>query len=204
MAKRAGWVNPLLWVIALLVINALWTGVAQQEAPNEVNTELNFENFREVEIAPFLNSDAAMPARLTVSFASSTVDQANVSYTLRLDNETVVASWSGQLGEPLPSWEGDLEPGTYVMETQLEEGVTVEQHIWIQPFAPFQIYGHVLLSTLLVATAFLEQGLRRLAQRGSTDDVSKPEKSPFKSIQQGMPDVIMTEGEDVIWREPLR
>ena len=124
MAKRAGWVNPLLWVIALLVVNALWTGVAQQEAPNEVNTELNFENFREVEIAPFLNSDAAMPSRLTVSFASSTVDQANVSYTLRLDNETVVASWSGQLGEALPSWEGDLEPGTYVMETQLEEGVT--------------------------------------------------------------------------------
>ena len=204
MATRAAWVNPLLWVVAFLVVNALWSGVAQQEAPNEVNTESQFETFREVDIAPFLNSDESMPARLTVSFGSSTVDEANVSYTLRFNNETVVASWGGLLSEAPPQWSGFLEPGTYVMETQIEEGVTVEQHIWIQPFAPFQIHGHGLLSILLIAISFLEQGLRRLAQRAGKDKSSEPETSPFKGIQQGMPDVMMPEGEDVIWREPLR
>ena len=204
MANRAGWVNPLLWVLAFLVVNAFWSGVAQQEAPNEINTEEKFEPFREVEVAPFLSSDESMPARLTVSFASSTVDQANVSYTLRLNNETVVASWSGMLDEAPPEWDGKLEPGTYVMETQVDEGVTVEQQMWIQPFAPFQVYGHVLLSVLLIATSFLEQGVRRLAQKASTEKDSEPEKSPFKGIKQGMPDVMLHEGEDVIWREPLR
>jgi len=204
MTKRGGWVNPVLWLLAFLVVNALWSGVAQQEAPNEVNTATQFETFREVEVAPFLNSESAMPARLTTSFTSSTIDQANVSYTLRLNNETVVATWSGLLDEVPPEWAGDLEPGTYVMETQMEEGVMVEQQLWIQPFAPFQIYGHVLLSVLLIATAFLEQGVRRFAERIRSETDSAPEKSPFSGLQQGMPEVMLPEGEDAIWREPLR
>ena len=52
MTKRGGWVNPVLWLLAFLVVNALWSGVAQQEAPNEVNTATQFETFREVEVAP--------------------------------------------------------------------------------------------------------------------------------------------------------
>ena len=36
MTQKQPWLNPLLWVVALILINVLWANVAQQEAPNEI------------------------------------------------------------------------------------------------------------------------------------------------------------------------
>mgnify|MGYP003349845874 CR=1 FL=1 len=87
-------------------------------------------------------------------FESLSVDNANVSFSIKKDNTTEVYSWSGLLTDDVPLWEGELEPGTYTVETLVEEGVLVEQRLDLKPFAAIQTMGHLVLTLLLVALAW--------------------------------------------------
>ena len=62
-------------------------------------------------------------------------------------------------------WSGELEPGTYTVETIVEEGVLVAPTLELQPFGPIQTAGHVVLTLLLIVVAWGEQGLRALLAR---------------------------------------
>ena len=37
MTNRRTWQTALLWVVALVIVNALWLNVVDQSAPNEIN-----------------------------------------------------------------------------------------------------------------------------------------------------------------------
>ena len=207
MTSRPTWLNPLLWVSALALINVLWANVAQQEAPNEVNTAGNFATYREVTVAPVLGSQEAIPASFTTIFSSTSLDQANVSYALKLDNSTVITSWSGMLTDAPPRWSGELEPGIYTVITEVEEGVEVEQTLTLTPFAPLQVLGHLSLSVLLVVTAVVEQFIRNTItkRKGNKPAVNTTTTTaPFKPLSHGPEhDEPWEEGASP-WRDPLR
>ena len=207
MTSGPTWLNPLLWVSALVLINVLWANVAQQEAPNEVNSAGNFATYREVNVAPVLGSEEAIPASFTTIFSSTSLDQANVSYALKLDNSTVITSWSGMLTDAPPRWSGELEPGIYTVITEVEEGVEVEQTLTLTPFAPLQVLGHLSLSVLLVVTAVVEQFIRNTItkRKGNKPAVNTTTTTaPFKPLSHGPEhDEPWEEGASP-WRDPLR
>ena len=197
--------NTLLWVVAVVLINALWLNVAGQSAPNEVNTNEQFQTVREVEISPVFGSSSAIPATFTTSFKSTTVDQANVSFSIKKDNTTVVYSWSGLLTDDVPLWEGELQPGTYTVETLVEEGVLVEQRLDLKPFAAIQAMGHLVLTLLLVALAWAEQGVRAWYARRTPAETPKKATAPFKSKSlSNEEDPLIWDENDSPWRDPIR
>lgn len=207
MERRLPWQTMLLWVVAVVLINTIWMNVASQSAPNEINAEGKFQSIREVNISPVFGSDAPIPATLESTFTSTSVDQANLSIAIKKDNVTVVYSWSGQLSDTVPAWSGELEPGTYTVETIVEEGVLVTQQLELQPFAPIQTAGHVVLTLLLIAVAWGEQGVRALLARWKPvqNVTKKTEKTPFKAAKFSQEEDQSAWNEnDSPWREPLR
>ena len=205
MTKRNAWVNPVRWFVAVLVVNSLWTAVASQEAPNEVNSPSQTQTYREVVVAPVADLDRALPARIAVTFSAENTDSGSIGYSILLDNQTEITSWNGDLGEEVPQWNGKLEPGTYTIETVTDEGIVTQQELYIKPFAAYQLEGHILLSLLLVGFAFAEQGVRALAGRLQNTIQQRPvERTPFKRVTRGMPDLEQLPENDSPWREPLR
>jgi len=207
MERRLPWQTMLLWVVAVVLINAIWMNVAGQSAPNEINSEGKFQPHREVNISPVFGSSAAIPATLESTFSSTSLDQANLSIALKKDNLTVVYSWSGQLSDSVPVWSGELEPGTYTVETIVDEGVLVNQQLELQPFGSIQAAGHVVLTLLLIAVAWGEQGVRALLARWKPVQTTTKttEKTPFKAAKFSQEeDQLAWNENDSPWREPLR
>ncbi len=207
MERRLPWQTILLWVVAVVLINAIWMNVAGQSAPNEINAENQFQTHREVNISPVFGSSAAIPATLESTFSSTSLDQANLSIAIKKDNITVVYSWTGQLTDAVPVWSGELEPGIYTVETIVDEGVLVTQQLELQPFGPIQTAGHVVLTLLLIAVAWGEQGVRALLARWKPvkTETKTTEKTPFKAAKfsQEEDQLAWNENESP-WREPLR
>ena len=199
--------NTLMWVAAVVLINALWLNVANQSAPNEINSPNQFQTYREVEISSVFGSSSAIPAELNTVFESTSVDDANVSFSIKKNNQSTVFSWTGSLNEAVPVWSGELAPGTYTVETVVEEGVNVQQQLDLKPFAAIQTVGHAVLTLLLVALAWGEQGVRALyARRPQTEaSASTVEKTPFKAKKFAPEDDSSTWDEtDSPWRDPVR
>ena len=194
-----------MWIVALLVVNSLWSAVASQEAPNEVNSPSQTEAYREVVVAPVAELDRALPARMEVAFSAPNIDDGAVGYIILLNNQTKVAEWSGNLGDEVPQWSGTLEPGTYTIETVVDEGIVAQQELYIRPFEAYQLEGHIMLSLLLVFLAFAEQGTRALIGKFKPSGTSEVQgHSPFKKVQSGGPDRDYVYNQDSPWREPLR
>ena len=206
MERAWSWQTVLLWTVAVLLINALWLNVAGQSAPNEINAEDKFQTYREVDISPVFGSSAPIPASFKAVFSSNSLDEANVSYSIKLENETLIHAWAGQLTEQVPVWTGELEPGTYTVETIVEDGVLVQQQLDLTPLAAVQTLGHVVLSALLILLAWGEQGVRFLFSRRAASKPTIPtETSPFKPVGYAEDeDALGWEEADSPWREPLR
>ena len=205
MAAGRSWVNPVLWVLALVLINAIWSNVSRQDAPNEVNGIDRFEPYRELTVAPVFGSKNAIPSTFQASFTSSSLEQANVSFAIKKDNISVVHSWSGLLTDTPPEWSGSLEPGTYTVVTEVEQGVDVEQVLMLQPFDSIRLQGHAVLSVLLVVLAFAEQGVRAFVTARTQGAAIKPKKetAPFKQTSFSREDELVLEDDASPWRAPL-
>jgi hypothetical protein len=203
MPSARGWVNPALWVVALVLINALWSNVSRQQAPNEVNGLDRFETFRTVTVAPVFGSENALPATFSAEFTSTSLEQANVSFAIKKDNASVVHTWSGFLTDTPPVWEGTLAPGTYTVVTEVEQGVDVEQVLMLEPFDAIRIQGHAVLSVLLVVLAFAEQGIRAfIAARTPPADRQPKEVAPFKRPSFSQEEEHLLDAEASPWRSP--
>ena len=198
--------NTILWVVAVVLINVLWSNIAQQSAPNEINTSNQYQTYREIEISSVMGSSSDIPAELTTLFESTSVDNGNVSFAIKKDNRTTVYAWTGMLSDKVPLWSGALAPGSYTFETVVDEGIMVEQKLDLKPFAAIQTPGHVALTLLLVALAWAEQGVRALYARRPRPIESKTvEKTPFKKQKFSLEDDPSAWDEnDSPWRDPLR
>ena len=205
--ERKRLINLVLWPVALLVLNALWMSVAGGSAPYEINDEDHAIETRTVELSAVFGQDKAMPAVFEVAFIGASVDEGNVSWTIRDASDSVVAEWSGMLSDEAPDWSGDLMPGTYTVETTVDSGIITNQVLQIQPFESYRFEGHLLLSVMLFAIAFGEVLVRQkggayLAKRNASKP-EQPEKSPFKPLHSGMPEEDVDIDEEGPWRTPL-
>ena len=206
MSTKPAWLNPALWVVAVMVVNVAWLFVTEQEAPIELNKEGQLESFRTFDLEGALSSNEPMPTRLLMAFSTDSPEDVNLTYALRLDNQTIVTQWNGTVAQAPDRWEGDLAPGRYVLETQVSRDVDVEQTLFVTPFKPVQVLGHLALSVGLVLLALAEQGVKELYRRRAVvrPPSTTSERSPFKPLNQGMPDADQQVQDESPWRDPMR
>ena len=206
MSTKPAWLNPALWVVAVMVVNVAWLFVTEQEAPIELNKEGQLESFRTFDLEGALSSNEPMPTRLLMAFSTDSPEDVNLTYALRLDNQTIVTQWNGTVAQAPDRWEGDLAPGRYVLETQVSRDVDVEQTLFVTPFKPVQVLGHLALSVGLVLLALAEQGVKELYRRRAVvrPPSTTSERSPFKPLAQGMPDADQHVQDESPWRDPMR
>ena len=203
MSGRRKWLNPVLWVVALLIINFLWGTVSQQDAPNEINNRQQFEVVRQVNISPVFGQETPLPAMLVVEFESPVLEEGNINISIWLNNQTLIFSWSGHLSDQPPSWSGTLAPGEYTVITEMDEGIEITQTLHLKPFATIQYQGHLVLSGCLVIIAFAENMLRMwLASREPAAQVPKA-VAPFTRIAFSEEEGVVANA-DSPWRDPLR
>ena len=174
--------------------------VASQEL-NDVDHE--FQANREVLLQPVFGSEADLPIEIQSNFVH--VDNASkiedVSWQLVDEDGKVVLSWSGQTNE-FVSLEADLPPGDYRLETTIGENILATQTLDVAPFAPIAIWGHLILSILLVAVAFGEVGVRKFVSKYNEKTVVKEDKPrEFRKTRVGMPEA--DEANDSPWRDPI-
>jgi hypothetical protein len=156
-------------------------------------------------LQPVFGSEADLPVEIQSEFVHA--DNASkieaVSWKLIDEDGTVVLSWSGQTNE-FVSIEADLPPGDYRLETTIGENILATQTLDVAPFAPIAIWGHFLLSVLLVAVAFGEIGVRKIVSKYSNEksmETKDDKPREFKRTQVGMPEA--DEANDSPWRDPI-
>jgi hypothetical protein len=197
-------INYGMWVFALLIINIIWANVSNNVASQELNDiDYEFQANREVLLQPVFGSEAALPVEIQSEFVHA--DNASkieaVSWKLIDEDGTVVLSWSGQTNE-FVSIEADLPPGDYRLETTIGENILATQTLDVAPFAPIAIWGHLILSILLVAVAFGEVGIRKFVSKYNEKTVVKEDKPrEFRKTRVGMPEA--DEANDSPWRDPI-
>lgn len=197
-------INYGMWVFAFLIINIIWASVANNVASQELNDiDHEFQANREVLLQPVFGSEADLPIEIQSNFVH--VDNASkiedVSWQLVDENGKVVLSWSGQTNE-FVSLEADLAPGEYRLETTIGENILATQTLDVAPFAPIAIWGHLILSILLVTVAFGEVGVRKFVSKYNEKTVVKEDKPrEFRKTRIGMPEA--DEANDSPWRDPI-
>ena len=197
-------INYGMWVFALLIINLIWANVSNNVASQELNDiDYEFQANREVLLQPVFGSEADLPVEIQSEFVHA--DNASkieaVSWKLIDEDGTVVLSWSGQTNE-FVSIEADLPPGDYRLETTIGENILATQTLDVAPFAPIAIWGHLILSILLVAVAFGEVGIRKFVSKYNEKTVVKEDKPrEFRKTRVGMPEA--DEANDSPWRDPI-
>ena len=184
-------INYGLWFFAFLIINLIWANVSNNVASQELNdVDHEFQANREVLLQPVFGSEADLPIEIQSNFVH--VDNASkiedVSWQLVDEDGKVVLSWSGQTNE-FVSLEADLPPGDYRLETTIGENILATQTLDVAPFAPIAIWGHLILSILLVAVAFGEVGVRKVVSKYNEKTVVKEDKPrEFRKTRVGMPE----------------
>ena len=197
-------INYGLWFFAFLIINLIWANVSNNVASQELNdVDHEFQANREVLLQPVFGSEADLPIEIQSNFVH--VDNASkieeVSWQLVDEDGKVVLSWSGQTNE-FVSLEADLPPGDYRLETTIGENILATQTLDVAPFAPIAIWGHLILSILLVAVAFGEVGVRKFVSKYNAKTVVKEDKPrEFRKTRVGMPEA--DEANDSPWRDPI-
>ena len=197
-------INYAMWAAAFLIINIIWANVSNNVASQELNdADHEFQANREVSLQPVFGSEADLPIEFQSEFVH--VDDASisedVSWQLLDQKGNVVLSWSGQTNE-FVSIEADLSPGEYTLETTIGENILATQTLDVAPFAPIAIWGHLILSILLVVVAFGEIGIRKFVTKYNEKTVVKEDKPrEFRRTRIGMPEA--DEANDSPWRDPI-
>ena len=199
--------NFAMWVLALLIINIIWSNVASNKASQQLNDQgFEFQEDRDVSLQAVFGSDSELPVTITSEFVhrDDPSRQANVSWRLIDASGNVVLNWVGSTNEAV-SIDAELPPGEYTLNTTVEENIIAIQYLNVAPFAPIATMGHILLSSLLVVLAFGESIVRtfitnRMEQSGGKEN--KPKE--FRKARIGMPEVEgVSEADDSPWRDPI-
>ena len=199
--------NLAMWVVALLIINIIWSNVASNKASQQLNDQgFEFQEDRDVSLQAVFGSDSELPVTITSEFVhrDDPSRQANVSWRLIDASGNVVLNWVGSTNEAV-SIDAELPPGEYTLNTTVEENIIAIQYLNVAPFAPIATMGHILLSSLLVVLAFGESIVRtfitnRMEQSGGKEN--KPKE--FSKARIGMPEVEgVSEADDSPWRDPI-
>ena len=201
---QSGKYNPLMWLVALAIINGAWYGVADGEAKHEINDQEHSTEDRTIEISSVFGLDKEITATFSVKFITVSSNSGNASWKITDDNGQLIANWQGIVGQE-EGWQGKLAPGSYVVNTTMDEGILTEQNLYIKPFDNLRIEGHFLLSIGLIVLAFLEPIVKKQIAKivpKQYPQTSEVKKNPFKSNDAGMPEDDAFHEDDDPWRAP--
>ena len=205
--ERKRILNISLWIVALLVINIIWANVASNEASQQLNDRgFEFQPERQVSLQAVFGSDAELPISITTEFVhqddSSRTEP--VSWKLLDESNNVVLSWEGSTNE-VATFDAELAPGEYTLNTTAGENIVAIQRLDIAPFAPIATLGHVLLSLLLVVVAFGETAVRAYVSKRIEQTESKQSTpTEFRKSRVGMPELDgLDEADESPWRDPI-
>ncbi len=201
-----GRLNMILWPVALLLVNSLWSGISDNAAPYEINDYDHAIEERTVSLGGVFGQEKSMPSTFEFEFEALTSDGGSIGWEIIDKQGQIVAQWSGELGDETPNWNGELMPGTYVVKTNTDPGIITEQTLYIQPFASYSIEGHVLLSSMLIMFAFGETIVRKKGgeyfAKKKENAPKSPVQAPFSKTRAGMPEDDLALLEDSPWRAP--
>ncbi len=205
--KRKKVLNLALWLVALLLINIIWSNVASNEASQQLNDQgFEFEPERQVSLQAVFGSNAELPISISTEFLHRDDPNriANASWKLVDASDNVVLNWAGSTNEVV-TLEAELPPGEYTLETTVDENVVAIQHLDVAPFAPLATLGHVVLSVLLVVLAFGESAVRTLiSKRIEQNQATENKPKEFRKSRIGMPEVDGHDADhDSPWRDPI-
>lgn len=196
--------NPLLWIVALVIINSVWYGVADGKATHEINDQEHSTEDRTIEISSVFGSSKEIEAAFSVQFFAVSSDSGNVSWKISTLDGQVIANWDGKLGQE-QGWQGHLSPGKYVFNTTMDDGILTEQNLYLKPFENLRLEGHLLLSIGLIGFAFLEPIVKKQISKilpKQHPQTPQAKKNPFKTNRVGMPENDGFEQDDDPWRSP--
>ena len=196
--------NPLLWVVALAIINGAWYGVAGGEAKHEINDQQHSTEDRTIEISSVFGLDKEISVTFSVQFFKVSSDSDNASWKITDEKGQLIANWQGSIDQ-VQGWEGELSPGTYIINTTMDEGLLTEQNLYIKPFENLRLEGHLLLSLGLIVLAFLEPIVKKNVAKiipKQYPQTPKLKKNPFKTNDDGMPENDQFHDDEDPWRSP--
>jgi len=202
MAK-AGKFNPLLWFVALAIINGAWYGVAGGEAKHEINDQQHSTEDRTIDISSVFGLDKEISVTFSAQFFKVSSDSGNASWKITDEDGQLIAKWQGSIDQE-QGWEGTLSPGTYVINTTMDDGILTEQNLYIKPFENLRLEGHLLLSIGLIVLAFLEPIVKKNVAKiipKQYPQTPKLKKNPFETTDDGMPENDQFHDDDP-WRSP--
>jgi len=192
----------ILWIIAVLVVNITWAFVTDSEASYEINSKDQTEEKRDIDIADFFGMTEPIPARIEMTFYPSNTGESNYSFLLT-DGDDVVTQGSG-IATNSEIWVGELSPGTFEMSVDVSNGITADQTMYTQPFKPYQISGHIVVSIALVAVSFAEVGVRAFIQQKQQAKVnSTPVTSTENTSLPQSPATVYDDEDMSPWRDPI-
>tara|TARA_B100001093_G_scaffold224243_2_gene214850 strand:+ start:9178 stop:9810 length:633 start_codon:yes stop_codon:yes gene_type:complete len=198
--------NLILWPVALILLNSLWSGISNNSAPYEINDYDHPIEERIITLGGVLGQDKPMPAVFDVEFQSLTDGGGSVEWNIFDENDVLIAQWSGDVSDEDPGWEGELKPGTYRFQTVSEQEIITEQTLFIEPFGAYVFEGHIALSSLLFFVAFAETFVRKKGgeylEKKNAQNPPAQEKAPFSHSSTGMPEYDALTVEDDPWRTP--
>ncbi len=192
----------ILWIIAVLVVNITWAFVTDSEASYEINSKDQTEEKRDIDIADFFGMTEPIPARIEMTFYPSNTGESNYSFFLT-DGDDVVTQGSG-IATNSEIWVGELSPGTFEMSVDVSNGITADQTMYTQPFKPYQISGHIVVSIALVAVSFAEVGVRAFIQQKQQAKVNSTPVTSTENTSLPQSSATVYDDEDMSpWRDPI-
>lgn len=192
----------ILWVIAILIVNITWAFVTDSEASYEINSKDQTEEQRDIDIADFFGMTEPIPARIEMTFHPSTTGEVNYSFFLT-DGVDVVTQGSG-IATNSEVWVGELIPGTFEMSVDVSNGITADQTLYTQPFKPYQISGHIVVSIALVGVSFAEVGVRAFIQQKQQLNTNSTSTSPNENdASPQRSEASYDDDESSPWRDPI-
>jgi hypothetical protein len=192
----------ILWIIAILVVNITWAFVTDSEASYEINSKDQTEEQRDIDIADFFGMTEPIPARIEMTFYPSNTGESNYSFFLT-DGDDVVTQGSG-IATNSEIWVGELSPGRFEMSVDVSNGITADQTMYTQPFKPYQISGHIVVSIALVAVSFAEVGVRAFIQQKQQVKVNSTPVTSTENTSLPQSSATVYDDEDMSpWRDPI-
>ena len=166
----------LLWAISIIILNVIWSNVAQMNAVQELNDfDRDVDETTNITISKFFNSKKAMPVEIETQTKGGQNSGEIFSWSLSDSTGAELYSWSGDFNTSIPTWRGELSPGVYTVTVEQPDYVNVKQFAEIMPLAPHEITVRILLNLGLITIGIIDFLLRR-----KISDISK--KRPEKKI----------------------
>ena len=152
----------LLWLVSVIVLNIIWSNVAQMNAVQELNEfDRDVDEISNVTISKFFNSEKSMPVEIHTETRGGENSGETFAWSLTDPSGEEIYSWSGDYNTTIPAWKGELSPGLYTVTIERPDFVSVKQFANITPLEAHETTIRVVLNLGLILVALVDFVVRR-------------------------------------------